>query len=82
MDSVDTIGVLRTDDSVRGALNSDKATKIQARDLQGEKVDVIRNEQKYMRGTSRYSKNTNKERGKIKDEYDCLKCGRQHSRGK
>ncbi|KAF2884656.1 hypothetical protein ILUMI_21516 [Ignelater luminosus] len=35
-----------------------------------------------MGGTSRYSKNTNRERGKIKDEYDCLKCGRQHSRGK
>ncbi|KAF2890385.1 hypothetical protein ILUMI_15788 [Ignelater luminosus] len=48
----------------------------------GEKVDVIRNEQKYMGGRSRYSKNTKRERGKIKDEYDCLKCGRQHSRGK
>ncbi|KAF2892430.1 hypothetical protein ILUMI_13743 [Ignelater luminosus] len=35
-----------------------------------------------MGGTSRYSKNTNRERGKIKDEYDCLKCGRQHSREK
>ncbi|KAF2879022.1 hypothetical protein ILUMI_27152 [Ignelater luminosus] len=47
-----------------------------------EKVDVIKNEQKYMGGTSRYSKNTKRERGKIKDEYNCLKCGRQHSRGK
>ncbi|KAF2885244.1 hypothetical protein ILUMI_20910 [Ignelater luminosus] len=35
-----------------------------------------------MRGTRGYGKNINREREKTKDKYDCLKCGRQHSRGK
>ncbi|KAF2900059.1 hypothetical protein ILUMI_06128 [Ignelater luminosus] len=61
---------------------SSEATKRQAKDLQGEKVDVIRSEQKYMRDTRGYGKNINREREKTKDKYDCLKCGRQHSRGK
>ncbi|KAF2886963.1 hypothetical protein ILUMI_19210 [Ignelater luminosus] len=40
------------------------------------------------KSTDRYTRNEQdkmapaRERGKIKDEYDCLKCGRQHSRGK
>ncbi|KAF2905960.1 hypothetical protein ILUMI_00220 [Ignelater luminosus] len=44
---------------------SSEATKRQAKDLQGEKVDVIRSEQKYMRGTRGYGKNINREREKF-----------------
>ncbi|KAF2879982.1 hypothetical protein ILUMI_26185 [Ignelater luminosus] len=42
--------------------------KMQARDLQVEKVDAIRNEQTSMRGACAYGKNINTERERIKDE--------------
>ncbi|KAF2900531.1 hypothetical protein ILUMI_05653 [Ignelater luminosus] len=43
---------------------SSEVTKTQARDLQGEKVDAIRNEQKYMRGGC--GKNTSREVKKLR----------------
>ncbi|KAF2882183.1 hypothetical protein ILUMI_23984, partial [Ignelater luminosus] len=61
---------------------SSEVTKIQTGNLQGKKLGAIRNEQKSLKGASAYGKNTNRKRGKTKDKYDCLKCGRQHSRGK
>ncbi|KAF2891480.1 hypothetical protein ILUMI_14693 [Ignelater luminosus] len=57
--------LVKDTDEKKIALSSE-ATKRQAKDLQGKKVDVIRSEQKYMRGTRGYGKNINRKREKLK----------------